>query len=167
VTAPDVNRADMPEVTDERALLDGWLDHYRTTLSHKCAGLTAERLVERSCPPSPMSLAFLVRHMTEMERAYAHRFVEPQVGLLYCTETSPDGDLDDASVQTALADLTTFTEHCARSRELLAGRSLDDTGYASHRYTLRWAYLYLVKEYARHLGHADLIRERIDGATGE
>ena len=146
-------------VGDERELLDRWLDYYRATVLHKCAGLSAEQLVTRSCPPSPMSPIGLVRHLTEMERGYAHRLADPATPLLYCTDGSPDGDFDDIDTTDVDADLGTFTEHCARSREIMAGLPLDRT--------LRWHYLYLIKEYARHLGHADLLRERIDGATGE
>lgn len=143
----------------ERQLLDGWLDYYRATVLHKCAGLSPEQLVSRSTPPSPMSLIGLVRHLTEMERVYAHRLAEPDTPLLYCTEDSPDGDFDDIDTTDVQADLDTFAEHRERSLEIMSGLALDDR--------LRWHYLYLVKEYARHLGHADLLRERIDGATGE
>jgi Protein of unknown function (DUF664) len=146
-------------VSDERELLDGWLDYYRATMLHKCAGLSPEQLVTLSCPPSPLSLIGLVRHMTEMERAYAQRLADPATPLLYCTEDSPDGDFEDIDSADVDADLETFTEHCTRSREIMASLPLDGQ--------LRWHYLYLIKEYARHLGHADLLRERIDGATGE
>jgi hypothetical protein len=147
------------EITDERALLEGWLDYYRATLLHKCAGLSPEQLVTRSCPPSPMTLVGLVRHLTEMERMYAQRLVEPDIQLYYCTDDSPDGDFVDIDATDTQTDLDTFAEHCARSRELLAGLPFDAR--------LRWFLLYLGKEYARHLGHADLLRERIDGVTGE
>lgn len=146
-------------VGDERELLDAWLGYYRTTALHKCAGLSAEQLVSLPCPPSPLSLIGLVRHLTEMERMYAHRLADPATPLLYCTEDSPDGDFEDIDPTDIEADLETFTEHCARSLEITADLPLDGT--------LRWNYLYLIKEYARHLGHADLLRERIDGATGE
>jgi hypothetical protein len=173
VTAPQVfddaepERTEPGRLADERASLESWLDHYRAGLLHKCAGLTAGQLAVRSCEPSPMSLTGLVRHMTEMERMYAHRLADRTLGTLYCTEQSPDGDFVDASEETAPGDLATFREHCTRSREIMAGHGLDDTFSRAASYNLRWVYLYLVKEYARHLGHADLIRERVDGATGE
>jgi hypothetical protein len=148
-----------PPAADERALLGGWLDYYRATVLHKCVGLSPRQLVERSCPPSTMSLIGLVRHLTEMERVYVHRLAEPDLPLHYVTESSPDGDFDDITPAAAHTDLEIFAEHCGRSREILAGRPLDES--------LRWIYLYLIKEYSRHLGHADLLRERIDGATGE
>ncbi len=148
-----------PRGAEERDLLDGWLDHYRLGMMRKVSGLGAEQLVQRSCPPSAMSLAGLVRHLTEMERVYAQRLADPGLALRYVTDASPDGDFDDVTAQGVQADLVSLTEHWERSREVMAARPLDAT--------LRWHYLYLIKEYARHLGHADLLRERIDGATGE
>lgn len=148
-------------------MLDAWLDHYRASLLVKCAGLTEEQMAERACPPSPMSLIGLVRHMTEMERAYVHRLADRELPLRYCNDDSPDGDFDDVAAHTVAEDLRTFTDHCVRSREILRGLSLDDEFDGTRRFTVRWAYLYLSKEYARHLGHVDLLRERLDGATGE
>jgi hypothetical protein len=165
--APDVRRVEPPSLGGERTQLDTWLDYYRATVRHKCAGLTGGQLTARSCPPSPMSLIGLVRHLTEMERAYAHRLAEPGLPLYYCTDASPDGDFTDVSAEAAAEDLEIFAAHCARSREIMGGKGLDDTFGRTGSYSLRWVYLYLIKEYARHLGHADLLRERIDGATGE
>jgi hypothetical protein len=162
-----MTRTEPPRLGDERTMLAAWLDYYRASVVHKCAGLTADQLVERSCPPSPMSLVGLVRHLTEMERVYAQRLADPDLSLRYCTEASPDGDFEDVSPADVPADLDIFDDHCARSREVMARYGLDDTFGRTERYTTRWAYLYLIKEYARHLGHADLLRERIDGAIGE
>lgn len=148
-------------------MLAAWVDYYRATMLLKCAGLSGEQLVERSCPPSPMSLIGLVRHMTEMERAYAHRLADRGVQLLYCTDDSEDGDFEDVSPGAAADDLRILAEHQTRSREIMAPLDLDDTFGRAERYSARWVYLYLIKEYARHLGHADLLRERVDGATGE
>jgi hypothetical protein len=151
---------------DERSLLDGWLDYYRATLLAKCEGLTGEQLVTRSCAPSPMSLIGLVRHMTEMERMYGHRLADWDTSLLYCTPENEDADFEAVTAAGAAEDVETFHAHCARTREIMAAHELGET-FGTNSYTLRWFYLYLIKEYARHLGHADLLRERIDGATGE
>lgn len=148
-------------------MLAAWLDYYRATMLHKCAGLTGDQLAVRSCPPSPMSLIGLVRHLTEMELAYGHRLADRDTPLLYCTDASPDGDFEEVSAGAAQDDLEIFAAHCARSREIMDGHRLTDTFGRSQPYTLRWVYLYLIKEYARHLGHADLLRERVDGAVGE
>jgi hypothetical protein len=159
MTLSDAGRDFPSRDSDERALLDGWLDYYRATVLHKCAGLSPAQLVERSCPPSTMSLVGLVRHLTEMEGVYVHRLSEPHLSLHYVTDDSPDGDFDDVAPAAVDADLETFAQHCVRSRQIMAELPLDQD--------LRWTYLYLIKEYSRHLGHADLLRERIDGATGE
>ena len=152
---------------DERSLLEGWLEYYRASLLAKCAGLSGEQLAARSCEPSPMSLAGLVRHMTEMERVYGHKLADWGVGYLYCTDEDEEGDFEAVTAAGAAADLETFRAHCARTREIMAGHGLDDTFGPKQSHTLRWFCLYLIKEYARHLGHADLLRERIDGSTGE
>ena len=152
---------------DERSLLEGWLEYYRASLLAKCDGLSGEQLAARSCEPSPMSLAGLVRHMTEMERVYGHRLADWGVGFLYCTDEDEDGDFGAVTAAGAAADLETFRANCARTREIMAGHGLDDTFGPRQSHTLRWFFLYLIKEYARHLGHADLLRERIDGTTGE
>jgi uncharacterized protein DUF664 len=154
-------------LSDERELLDGWLDYYRDALLAKCEGLSGEQLIIRSCEPSPMSLLGLVRHMTEMERMYGHRLADWSVSLLYCTAENEEGDFEAVTTAGAAADLETFREHCARTRQIMAGYQLGDTFGPKNPRTLRWFCQYLIKEYARHLGHADLLRERIDGATGE
>jgi uncharacterized damage-inducible protein DinB len=152
---------------DERSLLDGWLDYYRATLLEKCAGLSGEQLVIRSCEPSKMTLLGLVRHMTEMERVYGHRLGDWKIGFLYCTAEDEEADFDAVRAVDAAADLETLRQHCARTRQIMASHQLDETFGKTNSYTLRWFYQYLIKEYARHLGHADLLRERIDGAVGE
>ena len=158
----------MPDgLCDERELLNGWLEYYRATLLAKCDGLSGEQLVMRSCEPSRMSLLGLVRHMTEMERVYGHRLADWSIGFLYCTDENEDGDFEAATAAEAAADLETFREHCARTREVMAACQLDDTFGTTNSHTLRWLCQYLIKEYARHLGHADLLREGIDGAVGE
>ena len=167
MTLPAIDREWPARVGDERGMLEAWLDYYRASLLHKCSGLTAEQLVLRSCEPSPLSLAGLVRHMTEMERAYARRLADRATPLLYCTDDDPDGDIESVTAEQAMADVQTLIDHAAGSRDIMAGHQLDDTFGASWTYSLRWVYLYLIKEYARHLGHADLLRERIDGVTGE
>ena len=158
----------MPEgSSDERSLLDGWLDYYRATLLAKCDGLTGQQLITRSCEPSPLSLIGLVRHMTEMERVYGHRLADWSISWLYCTDENEEGDIEAVTAAGAAADLETFRAHCARTRQIMAAHQLDDTFGKKNLATLRWFYLYLIKEYARHLGHADLLRERVDGVTGE
>jgi hypothetical protein len=167
-TAPEVDRERVARTGDERTQLDGWLEFHRQTLLSKCAGLTAEQLASRSANPSPLSLIGLVRHMTEVERGWFRgRYFGGEIGPLYCTDASPDGDFEEAGAATAVADLATYAAELKLAREAMAARSLDET-VAMRRgdVNVRWIYLHMIEEYARHNGHADLIRERIDGVTG-
>ncbi len=170
-TAPEQTRADPPTVAGERAALDGWLDFHRTTLLIKCQGLTGEQLAERAVPPSSLSLLGLVRHMTDVERAWfrIRSAGQTSLGFRYATGESPDADFDCADPSGAEADLAAYREECELARAAMVGRSLDDT-FFHDRYgrtlDLRWVCLHMIEEYARHNGHADLLRERIDGVTG-
>ncbi len=169
-TAPQITRADPPPSGDERSSLDSWLDYHRQTLLLKCAGLSAGQLASRSVEPSNLSLLGLVRHMAEVERAwFRRRFAGEQVGYLYCSDERPDADFDDVGSADAEADFATFTHEVELARAAAAGHSLEETLFHSHRQVemdLRWVYIHMIEEYARHNGHADLLRERIDGATG-
>ena len=170
-TAPEVPRTEPPTVDAERAALEAWLDYHRQTLLFKCQGLTGEQLVERAVAPSSLSLLGLVRHMAEVERSWFRRRFggQPEIGDLYCSDEVPDGDFDLAEAGGAEADFATFTRECELARQTAEGRSLDDTFIHPRGgiYDLRWVYLHMIEEYARHNGHADLLRERIDGVTGD
>jgi hypothetical protein len=171
-TAPQVQRTEPPEVADERESLETWLDYHRATLLFKCQGLTAEQLVERSAQPSGLTLLGLVRHLAENERWWFRRQFarQPGVGDLYVTEEFPDGEIDLVEAAGAEADLATFLAECALSREAVAGRKLAETFTELRRGTpmdLRWVYQHMIEEYARHNGHADILREQIDGTTGD
>jgi Protein of unknown function (DUF664) len=171
-TAPKVTRTDPPNSAAEREALDGWLDFHRSTLLMKCQGLTAEQLARRAVPPSALSLLGLVRHMAEVEQAWFRVRFAGQAGLdyLYCSDECPDGDFDLARAEGAEADLAAFTRECELARAAAAGRSLDDTFVHARRGTtmdLRWVYVHMIEEYARHNGHADILREQIDGVTGD
>jgi uncharacterized damage-inducible protein DinB len=168
-TAPDVTRADEPFVADERTMLQGWLTWHRDTLLYKCAGLTAEQLALRAVEPSNLSLLGLVRHMADVERNwFRKRFAAEPIEGIYCTDASPDADLDDIDPATAKADYARLVAEFAEADRAVAGASLDQT-FTHTRHgvmSLRWIYLHMIEEYARHNGHADLLRERIDGVTG-
>jgi uncharacterized damage-inducible protein DinB len=169
-TAPSVERGELITVGDERTVLDRYLDWHRETLLQKCAGLTAEQLKVASVEPSNLTLLGLVRHMAEVERWW---FSVRSAGLpenpIYCTDASPDGDFDDVADADAAADYATFVAECEASREVVASLPLEHVFFHPRRQkemSLRWVYVHMIEEYARHNGHADLIRERIDGATG-
>jgi uncharacterized damage-inducible protein DinB len=171
-TAPEISREEPRGILGEREMLERWLDYHRATLEAKCAGLTAEQLRLRSVEPSSMSLLGLVRHMAEVERSwFQRRAAGRDIDFIYCdVDTNPDGDFDDVDTADAAADLATYGREIAEARAAVAGRSLDDT-FVHQRLqvemSVRWVFIHMIEEYARHNGHADLLRERIDGATGE
>ena len=171
-TAPEVPRTDPPLVAGERESLDGWLDYHRSTLLAKCQGLTGEQLARRAVPPSTLSLLGLVRHLTDVERSWFRRRAagETWLACLYSSDQHPDGEFDLAVADGAEADFAAFARECELARAAAAGRSLDDT-FVHERdgstIDLRWVYVHMIEEYARHNGHADLLREQIDGVTGE
>jgi uncharacterized damage-inducible protein DinB len=169
-TAPPANRVDEPLTGPERAMLQGWLDWHRQTLLSKCAGLTAEQLRTASAEPSNLTLLGLVRHMTEVERSWftVRAAGRPQGDPLYVTDDNIDGDFDDVAKADPEADLAAFTAELAASDQAVADLPLDHGFIHRDRpFSLRWVYLHMIEEYARHNGHADLIRERLDGSTGD
>jgi len=163
------SRTDPPTVADERTLLTGFLDFQRDTLAWKCSGLTDEQLKLRSVEPSSLSLLGLLRHLTEVERGWFVRTIAgEEVSPTYYTDEKPDDDFDDLDSHSPTEVYGAWQAACARSREITAAHELDFEGARPHRnYSLRWVLIHLIEEYARHNGHADLLRERIDGATGE
>nr|WP_198428369.1 DinB family protein [Nocardia bovistercoris] len=149
-------------------MLRGWLDHHRATLLSKCAGLDADQLRSRPVPPSRLSLLGLVRHLAECERGW-FRIAAAGVRLdyVYCSEADPDADFDNVDAAEPEADLTRYREEIAAADRAMEGLALDHIFvFADRSYTVRWVYLHMIEEYARHNGHADLLRERIDGVTG-
>ena len=147
-------------------MLDGLLDWHRQTLLHKCSGLAADQLTRRAVEASDLSLLGLVRHLTDVERGWFWEFGGQEVRFRYHV----DGEwvdftgVDDADPE---ADLAAYQETVERSRAAVALVPLERALGDERPYTLRWVYLHMIEEYARHNGHADLLRERIDGATGE
>jgi hypothetical protein len=149
-------------------MLQTWLDFHRATLLMKCAGLDAQQLATASAPPSNLTLLGLVRHMSEVERSWFRtRMAAQDVSHIYCTDEQPDADFENVANADAEADLSLFRQECALADEAVASVSLDATFVARNTISLRWVYVHMIEEYARHNGHADLIRERIDGATGD
>ena len=152
-------------------MLEAWLDFHRQTLLSKCSGLTADQLRQRTAPPSSLSLLGLVRHMTDVERGWFRRRVAGEdVDFQYSSEADPDGEFDHVDEADAEQDYAIFLREIELARQAAAGRDLDETFFHSGRNTdmsLRWVYVHMIEEYAWHNGHADLLRERIDGATGD
>jgi uncharacterized damage-inducible protein DinB len=166
-----MTRIDPPTVAAERELLQGFLEFHRQTLLLKVQGLSADDLVRRSVEPSSMSLLGLVRHLTEVEQYWFKTSLAGEVVPdRYWTDEYPDGDFDLVDPAQAEADLKTWADAVRESDEIAARYALDDTFRRPRRdeeYSLRYLYIHLIEEYSRHNGHADLLRERIDGSTGE
>jgi uncharacterized damage-inducible protein DinB len=157
---------------DERETLNAFVRFQRMTLEIKCAGLDAEQLARRAVEPSTMSLLGLVRHMTEVERGwFRRRFAGNDLPRRYQTEADPDADFngavaDPAVVEEAWAawrDEVAFAEQFTRDHDL-GFVGCDSEGAPV---SLRELLVHMVEEYARHNGHADLLRERIDGRVGQ
>ncbi|ORB29944.1 DinB family protein [Mycolicibacterium parafortuitum] len=157
--------------SDERATVESWLDFHRHTLLLKCAGLDDAQVRLASVPPSPMTLLGLVQHMAEVERNWFRRILSgetaPPIFDASADTSGHDGGFDlDPGVSFADA-VRIWQREIDAARAGCARHDLDDTSpFMGTEVSLRWIYLHMIGEYARHNGHADLIRERIDGATG-
>ena len=166
-----VERIDPPLVAQEREMLDAWLDYHRATLAVKCEGLTDDQLRAQAVPPSSLSLLGLVRHMGEVERSWFRRVLSgEQAPPRYYSDENPDGDFDDVADAVVADAFGYWRDECAYARERVAAApSLDvtGTGRQGEGYSLRWIMVHMIEEYARHNGHADLLRERIDGTVGD
>jgi uncharacterized damage-inducible protein DinB len=160
---PDDDAA--PDVGDIRPILQGYLDHHRLTLLRICAGLTAEQLALQPLPPSTLSLLGLVRHVTKVERTWLRiRAAAESVAPLFPITDEDFDDLDPATAETAVADLRAEWEACdAAVARLPLEHTFDAHG---QEVSLASVYIHLVEEWARHNGHADLMRQSIDGTTG-
>jgi uncharacterized damage-inducible protein DinB len=167
-------RAEPPLRAGEREMLTGWLDYHRATLLWKCEGLTDDQLRERAVPPSGLCLLGLVRHLAECERGwFRNGLLGEGLPPLYYTDEDQDADFNDVETADVAGVFATFERECAAAREAIASApDLDMLGKKGDRrtgeqFSLRWIITHMIEEYARHNGHADLLRERIDGATGD
>ncbi|MFE2059993.1 DinB family protein [Streptomyces sp. NPDC059446] len=172
-TAPPVVRtADLGSLgtLPERQMLEGWLQWHRETLMAKCAGLQSVDLARTTVEPSSLSLLGLVRHMAEIERWWFRRsFAGEALGDVFTGPEDGNEGLDGVDAGDAPRAFASFLTEVRLSDAAAAGRDLDET-FRSARgasFSLRWVYVVMIQEYARHNGHADLLRERTDGATGD
>ncbi|MGX1971678.1 DinB family protein [Streptomyces kronopolitis] len=169
-----------PLDADERASLESWLDFYRTTLAQKCDGLEEHQLREAAVAPSPLTLLGLVQHMAEVERNWFCRILaQEDAPPIFPSSTGTedtdaaagtkgaDGGFDLTEGATYAQALPLWQAEIDRARAHCATHSLDDTSpFMGGQVTLRWIYTHMIAEYARHCGHADFLRERLDGLTG-
>jgi uncharacterized damage-inducible protein DinB len=160
-------------LASEREHLQNYLDWLRETLRWKCAGLTADQLRRRSVPPSSMSLLGLVRHLADVERIWFLVRVGGQPDQPYWkTADNWDADFDEVDGADAAAAFARYEQAVAAAREVAAGRPLEeqytttDRRGSTYTFDLRWVHFHMIQEYARHLGHADIVREQVDGVTG-
>lgn len=163
-------RVEPPAVADERTSLTGWLDYQRSTLLRKCEGLSDEEL-RRPMVASGTSLLGLVKHLTEVEHGWFVRtFAQLDEPHLFSTDEELDADMAAIPDETVEDLMCGYHRACARSREIVAAAgSLDDAVPHGRlgRVDLRWILTHMIEETARHNGHADILREQIDGATGD
>jgi uncharacterized damage-inducible protein DinB len=172
-----VDPEDDPRETDmmsrgEKQILVEYLDAYRMTLEMKCDGLDAEQLARRSVPPSTMSLLGLVRHLAAVEHGWFQLVLQGRKSArLYGKDEEPDADFDGAVGDPAVVEeaLAQWRSQVTQARAILAaeedlGRLVD---HHEGQLEVRDVVVHMIEEYARHLGHADLLRECIDGRTGQ
>ncbi|WP_329078136.1 DinB family protein [Streptomyces niveus] len=166
------DRVGPPHLGTERETLRAFLDHHRATLAMKCAGLSDDDLRQRSMPPSTLSLLGLVRHLAEVERAWFRRVFEDNAAPMLW---SPPGEIDfqaayDASASSRSEAFTAWEAEVETSQRIeRAAGSLDLTGHQprwGEDVSLRMVMVHVLLEYGRHNGHADLLREGVDGTVG-
>lgn len=167
----NVTRVEPPDSGTERVLLNSFLDYYRSTLLVKCVGLSDEQLKRLAVPPSGLSLLGMVRHMTDVETYWFDYVFSGRDGDgAYSSPDDADADFHELSKRTVAEVETLFLGACERSRDVVTASDLDtlaQRGYQERRVSLRWILIHMIEEYARHCGHADLLRECIDGETGD
>jgi uncharacterized damage-inducible protein DinB len=168
-TAPDVARQSGSRAAPEPELLRGLLDWHRATLLYKCAGLTGQQLATAPIAASNLSLLGLIRHLSKVERVwFRERFAGEAVPRLYSTPQRPDADYEDVDSDQAEAAYAALLAEQETARAVATGVPLDDsvTDTDGAEISLRFIYAHMIGEYARHNGHADFIRQCLDGVTG-
>ena len=167
---PNQERPALLKSGTERDQLESWLAFYRATLLTKCAGLSIDQLKMRPIPSSSLTLLGLVRHMTFVEQVWFDmRFAANDVNEYYKRAEDRDADFNDLEGASLDEVVDNYHRACERSDGLARGHGLDEMAVRiteGREVDLRWIYIHMIEEYARHLGHADLMRELIDGETG-
>ena len=166
-----VDRVQPNMVADELVTLVEFLDFYRATLLLKVESLSDEQARRCACPPSTLNLMGLVRHMADVERGWFRRtFVGEDAPPIFYTAQNNDGDMQPTESDTLATAVAALHAEIAVARTNTQGTSLDQQAVVERHGnapTLRWIMVHMIEEYARHCGHADLLREAIDGVTGD
>jgi uncharacterized damage-inducible protein DinB len=165
----DARRTEPDYLLGDRPMLEAWLDFHRMTLLLKCEGLDDAQRKARPVATSRLSLHGLVRHMAEVERNWFSRVLlrAPETPYIWYDPAIEDSELVPLDHADWDADVAAWQSQCDQSRANAAGKDLDYTGTRrGEPVSLRWIYTHMIEEYARHNGHADLIRELVDGTVG-
>jgi uncharacterized damage-inducible protein DinB len=165
----DDRRTEPPYLLGDREMLEAWLEFHRTTLLLKCEGLGDAQRKARPVATSNLSLHGLVRHMAEVERGWFTKVLlsVPDAPPIFYDPDVEDSELVPLDDADWTADLAAWQAECETSRRNAAGKELRFTGEdRGDAVSLRWIYVHMIEEYARHNGHADLLRELLDGAVG-
>jgi uncharacterized damage-inducible protein DinB len=157
---------------DELTTLTGFLEDQRKVLAWKCQGLSDAQLKEAAAPPSNLTLLGLVRHMAEVERGwFRENLAAEPVGDIWCSESRPEADFEEVAEADVAEALSVWEDECRTARSILKNLESLDVTFTTQRsktvMSARWMVNHMIEEYSRHNGHADLLRERIDGKTGD
>jgi uncharacterized damage-inducible protein DinB len=164
---PTPDRVDGPLTADDRPMLEAYLNWQRRTLLNICAGLSGEQLATRPLPSSNLSLLGLIRHLAKVERIwFRQRAAGEFVDAMYDASLGKDSDFDDVDPAQAEADIERLQQEWRLADEAVTAMAFDDTfDVGGKPFSLRMTYVHMIGEYSRHNGHADLLRESIDGVT--
>ena len=166
--APTPAEVDGPVLGPDRPILEGYLGYQRHSFQNICAGLTPEQLASRPLPSTNLSLLGLARHLAKVERIWLRiRVGREEIEPLFAAELGKDYDLEHVDAADAASAFETYADECRRGDEAAARASFDDTiEWRGGVWSVRMVYVHMIAEYARHNGHADLLRQAIDGVTG-
>jgi hypothetical protein len=167
----EITRIDPPAVAPEKETLLAFLDYHRATLLQKVQGVSEIDLKRPTTPPSSLTLLGLVKHLAYVERAWFQwRFKGIDIEFPW-TKEDPDRDFRIEPNETVKGIIAFYQDEIAKSRQIAEAASLDDLSVrpwpTGEPISLRWIVVHMIEEVARHNGHADLLREAIDGVTGE
>jgi hypothetical protein len=159
--------ASAPRVGDERALLCAMVDYQRAVLLRKVGGLDEDDL-RRTMTPTGLTLLGLVKHLAYVERYWFQEVFSGETVVFPWSDDDPDADWRPEPGESAQEIVTLYLAEAERSRQISSAADLDTmSAHPDVAASLRWVLLHMLEELARHLGHADLMREQIDGATGD
>ena len=167
--SPESQYQAIPRTGDERATIEGFLEYQRAIFEFKCSGVDDDGMRRAAVPPSNLTLLGLLRHMADVERGWFRRTIAGEdVPDCWSTDADRDADFNDVADASVAAAWTAWREEVAAARAITSARTLDDSGSQrdGRQVSLRWVMVHMTEEYSRHNGHADLIRECVDGVTG-